>query len=551
MKVGGVMNCKKCGHPLNGETVCPKCGTSIGYVVTNPISERSNATTNTSNGYVQSNTTSGYVEIGGESGIPFGVSEPTGGAFNKNYNEGYNNYNNSLVDLPQNIEAAPPIKTKKKKKHNIKEFKPIHRISEEDLMETGTPMLVNFSTVNPAENDLLARAGTKSKEELLAQMNGDVQADNNLVETETKNKGMQMELPDSKKSMLVWLIAGAVVIFLIVFGVYILPLFTDINYSKYEDEKFVIKYKKDWISQVDESSKKVTFMYKDTGYKVIINGISTFSEMNFKIESSEDRKVLYQAFYNTWKNVSGGRLTGGTETFFDLTEDNAMYAKIDYTLNNNQGVGSFYVVVCEKYDLVVSFMTYCLEKDRVNFEEAVKEFIDGIDYVGLSVEEKEQQEYASFEAGDVKSYKAGNLINYVIPESWTFDSTRTASVNNQYNIFQFKDKMSLLEIKAYAGKYTYQSMKTSAISNFGAIKSERQMTIKGKVWYVIDTPDYSSGGSSYHNELYFTMSANNNYIYYVQAYVYNETSNSSYKRKYFDDSIKYILEMMTLNNVNQ
>lgn len=92
-------------------------------------------------------------------------------------------------------------------------------------------------------------------------------------------------------------------------------------------------------------------MYKDTGYKVIINGISTFSEMNFKIESSEDRKVLYQAFYNTWKNVSGGRLTGGTETFFDLTEDNAMYAKIDYTLNNNQGVGSFYVVVCEKYDL--------------------------------------------------------------------------------------------------------------------------------------------------------------------------------------------------------
>ena len=189
--------------------------------------------------------------------------------------------------------------------------------------------------------------------------------------------------------------------------------------------------------------------------------------------------------------------------------------------------------------------------DQKVFEEHVMEFINGIDYIGPTAIEKEREAYKSFEAGEVKPYQAGNLIKYVIPSAWTFDSQRTAAVGNQYNIFQFKDKYSLLEIKAYEGKYTYEGMKQSAISSFGAIKKESKKTIKGKVWYVLNTPDYSSGGYSYHNELYFTMAANNNYIYYVQAYVYNETDKDSVKRKYFDDSVKYILENMTLNNVDK
>ena len=77
------------------------------------------------------------------------------------------------------------------------------------------------------------------------------------------------------------------------------------------------------------------------------------------------------------------------------------------------------------------------------------------------------------------------------------------------------------------------------------------MTSNGNVWYVIVTPDYMSGGNSYHSEIYFTMSNSNKYLYYMQAYVYNEMSNDYVKKSYYDSSISYILGNMTLNGVNE
>ena len=104
------MNCRKCGHSLNGKTVCPNCGTSIGYVVNNPAGVDLGPSNNVSNGYVQNNQPTGYVSnnnsfpFGGSSnGFGWGVSEPSDGAFNKNYAEVkepsvLNNDNNSNND---------------------------------------------------------------------------------------------------------------------------------------------------------------------------------------------------------------------------------------------------------------------------------------------------------------------------------------------------------------------------------------------------------------------------------------------------------------------
>lgn len=553
------MNCRNCGQPLNGATVCPNCGTSIGYVVNNPAGVELGTPNNNSNGYVQNNAQTGYVQNNNSNGyvpnnIPagfgFGVVEPSDGAFNKNYGgDGSVNLVDSINGNNSQNSTKKTAKLFKKGTKKTKGFKPINKVAEEVELATGAPTLVNFGTTNYSENNdeaLLARAGTMSKDMLIEQMNG-TNADGSA---RRKSDGWSMELPDDKKTTKFWLILGIIILLIIIIGVYILPLFTDINYSKYEQDNFVIKYKKDWVSREDEKTKKTSFIYRDTSYKIIINGVSAYSDMKFDINTLDDRKVLYKAFYDSWRNVSGGKLNGGSDTFLDLEEDGSMYAKIDYILDDNKGVGSFYVVLCEKYDVVLSFMTFCAEQDKEVFEKEVLEFINGIDYVGLTALEKEQKKYEYFEAKNVKQYVAGSLITYEIPDAWKFDSLRTSSVNNQYNIYQFMDEMSLLEVKAFPGRYTYESMKESVISNFGAIKTEGKKTINGKVWYVIITPDYNSGGYSYHNELYFTMSVNNNYIYYVQTYLFNETSNDSVKRKYFDDSIKYVLENMTLHNVN-
>lgn len=559
------MNCKKCGNPLHGKTVCPKCGTSIGYVVTNPSGFDLGSSNNSSNGYVQNNTPNGYVSNNSSMGFGLGISEPSDGAFNKNFVSDTfdsnqipveNSFENSLPTLGKEKKDNSNIvnineedkndglfgKFKKKKNNSFINFN--ESSSTDDISEYGNNSGINFSITG---NSMMSCTEDEPQNILSNQMNGDV----NSTESNSLQNGMTMNLSDSGKKSIIWVVVAVVILLVIVFGVYILPMFSDIGYSRYEQENFIIMYNKEWTTDVDTNTKKVHFLYKDTGYKVIINSVSTFKEINFKVNTAEDRKTLYKAFYDIWKNVEGGRLSGGSETFYDLKEDGSMYAKIDYVLNDNQGVGSFYVVICEKYDIVISFMTYCMEEDKEVFEEATMKLIEGIDYVGLTALEKEQEEYASFSEGEVKQYNMGDLIDYTIPDSWTFDAERTASLKSEYNIFKFKDNASLLEVRAYARNYTYDDMKKSAISNYGAIKSEKQVTINGKVWYVLVTPDYMSGSVSYHDELYFTMSAGNKYIYYLRTYVANETSNDSVKKAYFDSSVQYILEKMVLHGVEQ
>ncbi len=627
------MNCRKCGQPLNGKTVCPSCGTSIGYVVNNPVGA-SLGPSGKSNGYVQPSTTSGYVQ-NNTVGFGYGVSEPTDGGFNKAHqpaqpNSVPNQANLGLVNMNNPISMNNNVvnnnsgvvnktaQTPKKKVQKpvqkskwLRGFKPLNKFDDEPPMHTNSNVLDGFNTptgaVHPATSTkmkhavgdtsagVMARAGTMSKDMIIEAMNGPAATQgtggtftglesgmnsvmnmgggevnttsytgNDGVEHQVTNMSLPGDMnyaPDSggvitidentNKRTWLWVIALGAILAVTLIGVYVLPLFFDIGFETYNDEKFTIKYSNSWRTEVDKSTKKMHFLYKETGYKLIVNGVSTFESLNFKIDGPGDRKTLYFAFYNSWKNVSGGQLVGGNETFTDLEEDEGMYAKIDYVLDDGLGVGSFYVVVNQKYDIVISFMSYCRKADQKAFEEEVLKLIESIDYTGMTAEEKENAEYKTFKAANPKTYNAGALITYSIPDVWTFDAQRTAALNNQYNIFKFKDEKSLLEVKAYNGAYTYEGMKQSAIKSYGALQGESKKNVNGKVWYVMITPEYTSGGLIYHNEIYFTLSASNSKIYYVQAYVVGETNESKVKKAYFDDSITYILEKMTLHGVEQ
>ena len=86
-------------------------------------------------------------------------------------------------------------------------------------------------------------------------------------------------------------------------------------------------------------------------------------------------------------------------------------------------------------DVVITFMSYFLEKDREKIEEEILKLLDGIYYVGDTALEKEQLKYLNFSAGKVSSYKAGDLLEYDMPECFQYDEQRTAALQYQYDIF--------------------------------------------------------------------------------------------------------------------
>ena len=165
--------------------------------------------------------------------------------------------------------------------------------------------------------------------------------------------------------------------------------------------------------------------------------------------------------------------------------------------------------------------------------------------------------YNKFKAGETKNYMALGYMKYDVPECWTFDENRTKSVQYKSNIFRFVDDMTLLDVKGltpynsatgFVGT-TYESMKATIVKSYGAIKAEKTKTFNGKVWYIIVTPDYDASGLSFHNEIYFTFSTTNKHLYYIEAYVLNETSQK--KTKYLTDSIEYIITSAKLEKVGE
>ena len=148
-------------------------------------------------------------------------------------------------------------------------------------------------------------------------------------------------------------------------------------------------------------------------------------------------------------------------------------------------------------------------------------------------------------------------MDYKVPECWSYDEEKSKELQYKSYIFRFKDGLSLLDVKGvtpydntnFTTGTTYEKMKASIINAYGAIKSEKIKVINNKTWYFIVTPNYNSGGKSYHNEIYFTLSKNNVNLYYFEAYIANE--NDSSKEKYISDSIEYILKSAQLYKIDE
>lgn len=433
-------------------------------------------------------------------------------------------------------------------------FMPNNVISETNNINLSSS--VNQNADQTLIDTNMTRAGTMPMDNLLDNMGNGVINTSNIQNTRASNNNEgiyygNLELPEnSNKKKIPWfLIAGALVAIMIV-GILILPIFNNSNKTVYEGNQYNLQYNSNW--KVDEKKDTMTMYYSDNNSRFIFNAVSSFKSLNSSIDSEVAKKNLYDQFYNAWNNIEGGKLIGGTETFVFLTND-TLYARVDYSIVDQDKAGAFYVVISEKYDKVISFMSYCTVTNKEKIDKEVIKMLETITYK----REAENKIYDKFIAGETKEYSAIGYMKYYVPECWKLDDDRTKAVQYKSYIFRFLDEFSLLDIKGvtpynsttYQLGTSYEAMKDSVAKRYGAIKGEKKDTINGKVWYILITPDYESGGKSFHNEIYFTMSATNKHLYYIEAYLLNDTSEK--KTKYIDESIKSIIKSATLYKVTE
>ena len=380
-----------------------------------------------------------------------------------------------------------------------------------------------------------------------------IPTNNSPVNSPAPNNGMfygNLDIGDGSKKKFPWVTVAIILVVVMLAGVFVLPMFNNLSKSTYEGDQYSFQYNANW--KIDEEQDKMTLFYSDNNSRFMFNALSTFGALNSSIASDAARKQLYTQFYNAWSGIEGGELTGGTDTFLDLTTD-TLYARVDYVITGKGSVGSFYVIVSEKNDKVISFMTYCTPNNKDKIDKDVVDMLKTVTYK----READSSVYDKFTPGTIREYAALGYMSYDVPECWQLDESRTKSVQYKSNIFRFQDDISLLDVKAVTPfnsvtgtpGTTYESMKAIVAKSYGSVKEEKTKTISGKVWYILITPDYTAGGKSYHNEIYFTMSATNKHLYYIEGYFSNDTSEK--KTKYMRDSIEYIIESATLLKVTE
>ena len=357
-------------------------------------------------------------------------------------------------------------------------------------------------------------------------------------------------MPINNKKKFPWIPIAIVLVIIMVVGMVFFPDLNKFIFKTYQNNEYSLKYNYNW--SLDSEADGLVLYYSDEFSNLTFNASTNFSDFSYKLNDERTKKELYKIFYDIWADTEGIKIKGGTSTFLDL-ENNSVYARIDYTYTaDSDKVGALYIVINEEYDSVISFIATSIKSEWENVNNDIVSMLESIEYIGDTAVEKIDKEYAKFDAGSASEFSALGYMDYYVPDSFSYDKSR--SLNNKYksNIFTFNDGYSLLDIKASTvydaatniSGTNYEKMKSSIVKAHGELKDEDTKVFNGVTWYHIVTNDYVSKGKDFYNEIYFTLSTSGRHLYYLEAYIYKDGSVA--KQKYIKKGIDYILNSMTL-----
>lgn len=136
--------------------------------------------------------------------------------------------------------------------------------------------------------------------------------------------------------------------------------------KEYINDYYTIRYDTNW--SIEENSKKMKLMYKDSSdtYLSYVNR-KEYPE-NKDMSKEEDREALYNTYYKLYDSrakAEGYYLTAEINTFYKVRGTKDTYiAYISYSSLDEYG--RFYIIVSQKENTVITFRTYADSKYTEN-----------------------------------------------------------------------------------------------------------------------------------------------------------------------------------------
>lgn len=325
----------------------------------------------------------------------------------------------------------------------------------------------------------------------------------------------------------------------------------------FSNDDFTIKYSPQWT---DETKDTMLLKYSDKKSTLRLRAVTSLIEGNDVRSFSAYRVSLYKSFYDMY-TASAERnnmtITGGSGKFIKL-DNGVHYAYVNYK-TKSAPTGRFYIIADESKNKLISFMSHSFTKEAAEIMvKDIRRMLEDIEIKGEVKEVKttKQNKISKFSPGVTKDYTALGYMDYVVPDSWTYNEEKSAAKQYKSYVFDYKDNKSFFIVSA-ATVMDYITLKSGTTYEevLGEIKKvykepalETTKTFNGKKWFKIKTLVYTPNAvgysSDYYEEIYFYLSDKKTNRYYLQFTVsdsYNKT-----EKEEFEQSIEYIMKSIKL-----
>lgn len=139
--------------------------------------------------------------------------------------------------------------------------------------------------------------------------------------------------------------------------------------NTYSNSNFTVTFDYNW-QDASEKNEEMMLKYSDGKSYLMLNDTTALSDSDYKLNSEEERKIMFDEFAEMWKKTGTEReyTFEGDSTKLDILKDDIYYAYYDFKTVNNTYY-RLHILASESNNIVISYVTFinrAYQKNSIN-----------------------------------------------------------------------------------------------------------------------------------------------------------------------------------------